>query len=280
MKIMNRSLVTGMAVIAAAAAGVLATAKQSLAESHIYVTPIAAQHGIEASIGGAAKCPCLRWSVKLTALSGRIETKDILISSEALFAFQQTNSMDYQSLAKQMIHAGQIEIMAKLGDEGTGHIGAAFNGVQWGSDPDRGLSNILRVGGALIGGVSLSDSIMLDGTLGFDWDKFTTMFGKVGDRMLVKPGARVKLQHGPWSGQADVYVGLDASGNDVGKNLVIGGKAKGRVAAYAFSEFELGISAELMGEYDGFREMLGLNSKNGTLMVGMDLSWVEDSHSN
>jgi hypothetical protein len=269
----KRWLISGVAAVAVAVAGVIATASLTQAETIIEITPTAAASGVRVSIG---QCPCFRWAVEARGLGGTIETDDILISTEALFRFQQDVGANFQSLAARTFTIGAIEALVK-----GGHVGVGFNGVQFGSDPDRGYSSLLRTGFYILANIIKNDSIQLDAHAGYDWDRFVAIAGASGDRGLFDQAIALKWNSGPWSGNVSAHFGMQADSQFFSPSrFVVGASASARVRVVSFSDFEMGLSASLSAEHDGFREMLGLNPNNAIASLLMDISWVERSHTN
>jgi hypothetical protein len=253
-------------------AGVIGSAT-SQADTEWEIAPATAQAGVQVSIG---QCPCFRWQVQAKALSGKYETQDILISTDALFQFTQTNSVNFQELASRLYTAGAVEALVK-----GGHVGVGFNGVQWGSDADRGYSSLLRTGFYILANMLQTDSIRLDAHAGYNWDRFVNMFGAEGSRGLFDSAVAMHWNSGPWSGMVNAHVGLEADRNFVNPHdMVFGTTANVRVRAVSFSDFEMGLTAQVSAEHDGFRETLGLNPNNAIASLLMDISWVERDHTN
>jgi hypothetical protein len=259
-------------VIAAAAAGIL-NASPALADNMIEIAPVRAGHGITASIG---QCPCFRWTIAVQGLGGKIDTKEVLISTDALIKFAQSSSADLGQLGSRITTIGAIDALIK-----EGHVGVGFKGISFGQDRDRGFSEILRTGFYALVNLIQNDATRLDIRGGYDFDRYRTVTGQEGDRHIVQAEGVFQVNSGPWRAQLDAHIGMMPNRIFSGNSIRAGGGASGRVRIASFSEFELGLAAELRGEYDSFREILGFDkSFNGTGMIMMDLAFVHRDMSN
>jgi hypothetical protein len=269
----KRWLVSGAAVVALSAAGIFAAAPSSKADTEWEVTPTRAQTGITVSIG---QCPCFRWTIQAQALDGHYETDDVLISTDAFVQFTQSASGSFQQAAAQVFKIGQIEALYK-----PGHIGIGFNGVQFGSDPDQGYKNLMRLGGYVLYNILQNETLRLDVHGGFNWDSFTTLTGATASRGLVTEAVALHWNQGPWSGVFDAHLGQEADSSFFDLHRMVAGvSAAVRARLAAFSAFEVGLTAQASFEHDGFRDALGLNPNNAIASLLMDISWVDRDHTN
>jgi hypothetical protein len=260
-------------MVATIAAGVMANSLNSQADTEWEIAPATAQAGVQVAIG---QCPCFRWQVQAKALSGKYETQDILISTDALFQYSQTNSVNFQQLASRLYTVGAVEALVK-----GGHVGVGFNGVQWGEDKDRGYSSLLRTGFYMLANIIQQDGLRLDAHAGYDWDHFVNLVGLSGTRGLFDSAVALHWDSGPWSGMVNAHVGLETDSNFFNPhNIVAGATANVRARVVSFSDFEMGLTAQVSAEHDGFRDMLGLNPNNAIASLLMDISWVERDHTN
>lgn len=267
---------TGFASLAAAFGAIVMTAAPTSAETIIDINAASVQQGVQVQIG---ECPCFRWKLKGVAAGGKIETDEILISSEGLVNFEMTNTADFQKIAAATVTVGAAEVLIK-----GGHIGVGFNGVTYGQDPDMGYENMLRTGFYILANMVKSDYVQFDAHLGMGWDHFVTAV-MTGDesynRFVGNTGAKFKWEaKGGWSGTVSAHVGLDFSHDVNPDSVIVGGEATVRARIVSFSHFELGVNASLKGEHDGLRSLLGLNPNNGIGSLLMDLTWVEGVHTN
>jgi hypothetical protein len=250
-------------VLATTAAAALGMYNAARADGMIEVTPVRAGSGVQVSIG---QCPCFRWTVQVQGLGGRIETKDVLISADALIKFQQSTNSNFQKLASRVVTVGAIEALIK-----GGHVGVGFNGVTFGQDADRGYSDMLRAGFYALVNILQTDATRFDIRSGYDFERVANMNGMRASRSNIDQAAVFQWNSGPWSGTFNAHVGLNPDGMEYTR-LSTG--ADVRVRAIAFDDFELGLSASVSADHDPFRELLGLNANNAVAMVNMDLSWV------
>lgn len=261
---------SSFAFLAVSALAAAASPGAAHADGIIEIVPVAAASGVQVSIG---QCPCFRWTVQVQGLTGKIETKDILISTEGLIKYQQSSNSNFQKLASRMVTLGAMDVLIK-----GGHVGVGFNGVTLGKDANRGYSDVLRAGFYALVNIIQSDAARLDIRTGYEFEKLVNMEGQNASRQIADQAAVFKWNTGPWSGTVNAHVGFDPNGI---KYTRMSTGADVRVRAISFSDFEMGISASVSADHDPFRELLGLNPNNAVAMVMMDLSWVADrEHTN
>lgn len=270
MSILNRSLLS-VITIAASVLGVVGALSAAHAENIVEIIPASVGSGIQGSMG---QCPCFRWVVQVRGVSGRIETQDILISTDALFKFQQTNDSKFQNLASRVFTVGAIEALIK-----GGNVGMGFKGVSFGEDANRGFSSLLRTGLYAIINMVQQDGLRFGIHSGYDFEKIkAAMSGIQAERHLITNAAVLNWDSGPWSGAVDAHIAFSPTNLD-GKHVRVGTGANFRGRVLSFSDLELGLSADFNLEHDPFLEFLGLKPLNATGMIMMDLSWVaERSH--
>ena len=271
-------LVFGLSMIALTTAAVTSLAPLSHADTTTEVLWAQANAGNQLVVIGEQKCPCVRWQVKAKAGELTYQNTDILISSEALLEFAQTNSIDFQKLESQSFSVGQAEIVAKAA-----HIGVGFDGVKYTtSNPEQGFKDTWRTGFYALVNIFQNELLRLDAHGGYDWDRFTNMLGTVGTRGLFKNDVTMHWESGPWKGKVDAYLGFETDNNFFNPNNMVGGAdANIGVRVVAFSDFELRILADVNAGHDGFLERaLGLKPNFVATSIMMSLDWDARDHGN
>ncbi|MCC7441055.1 MAG: hypothetical protein IT285_05460 [Bdellovibrionales bacterium] len=234
----------------------------------IEVSPISGTVGVEASWGA---CPCLRWSVQVEAAGGQIETRDFLISSDALFQFMQEHTLGTSEITSQMMTFGAIEALWK-----GGHIGLGFDGVTIGDDVDMAYNDIFRTGLHALINVFRTEAARLDIRSGWEMEVMRINAGPSLEQHDWNSSISLGWNTGVWSGNLSAYMGVPMNGaNGAGpENWEYGGSLENRFRVLRISDIEMALGINVGAGVDPLREMYGLNPVSFTGMVFMELSWI------
>jgi hypothetical protein len=239
------------------------------------------QVGAKASAGSQisfGQCPCYRWTIGVKALDGRIETQDILISTDGLAKFQQTGNVDFQKVGARLLTLGNIDMLAKKG-----HVGIGFKGVTIGKDTDRGFSNLMRAGAYIFANLVKNQTVRADLRTGYDLDQVTTTTSREATRHFITEEAVLTLgdDSQAFEGQLKASVSFNPESFFDSKSMRASTSASARVRIVNIEDLQFGLSAQAQGDYDPFLEVLGLKPFNLTGMLVMDLRYVPlQDHSN
>lgn len=263
--------IAAFVALAAAGASALRAPAQALADEGngmIEVVPISAAAGASMSWGA---CPCFRWSVRVQGLGGRIETRDFLISSDALFQMQESRNMQFARVMSQIFNVGAIEALWK-----GGHIGLGFEGITFGDDLDQNYTDIIRTGLYALINIVYTEAVRLDIRSGYQFDLMSINMSDAIERHRLTEQILFQWQTGAWSGnvRAGVNFSPDISGWD---QLGITGGANVHVTALTLGDLRVGLGLDVSASHDPFRELYGLAETNVTGMLMMDLSWVSSA---
>lgn len=233
---------------------------------------------IELGVGGLqagarqswGPCPCFRWTVGVELVSGGIETRDFLISTEALFRMDETRTLDYlNSTTSRLYTVGAIEALW------TGGLGLKFDGVTFGHDHDRSYADVLRSGLHLMFNIVRSEAIRLDLRSGYEFEQFRVNLSPNPTEVHTLPQSLfLEWNAGIASGILGATVALNAA--DLFEpslfNLRADAKVDFRVLSRGGVNLHLGLDAS--AERDAFRELLELAPHNVTAGLYMRMSYV------
>src|SRR4051812_44287556 len=248
-----------------------AAAVTARADGMIEITPTAVGTGIEQHLGS---CPCFRTVIQVQAAGGRIDTQDVLITRDALLKFAQSQNLGMDTLGSRLVTIGAFDAAAVTDAlvKG-GHVGVRFSGVEVGEDPDHAYKSVLRAALSALLSVIDNEEARLFLTSGVNFEKSSLVNGATLKRTELQQGAELQFTNGPWKGNVRAYVGFNVNpGNSGYVHAGAGASVRGRV--FSFEDFEVGLNANAGVEYDGLRELLGLNPVDGVVSVMADLSWV------
>lgn len=268
----QKALLLSVLVLASAVAGTLGVVSGAKADNMIEISAASAGAGVQVSVG---QCPCFRWTVQVQGLGGKIETKDILISADALLQYTQSNNGNFQKLVSRQFRVGAAEALVK-----GAHVGVGFNGVSFGEDSSRGLSKILRTGFYALASLVQTDSVRFGLRTGYDFEKMRTLMGAEASRHIATQSANLHWESASFRGNVNAYIGAQMNRAFDSKSLRAGATANVRTRVVSFEQFELGLSAEVGVDHDPFRELFGLKPTTATGTLLMDIAWVERQMSN
>ncbi len=257
------------ALVAVATAAVGIHRAPALAdEGMIEVMPISAAAGASMSWGA---CPCFRWNVRVQGLGGRIETREFLISSDALFQMQESRNMQFARVMSQIFNVGAVEALWK-----GGHIGIGFEGITFGDDLYQNYTDIIRTGLYALLNIVYTEAVRLDIRSGYQFDSMSINLSDAIERHRLTEQIMFQWHTGAWSGniRAGVNFSPDISGWD---QLGITGGANVHVTALSLGDLRVGLGLDVSASHDPFRELYGLAATNVTGMLMMDLSWVSQA---
>jgi hypothetical protein len=214
------------------------------------------------------QCPCFRWVIQLQAGGAAIETREFLVSSEALFKFRQEEVFDAQLSASKIFNIGAAEVLWK-----GGHLGLGFEGITWGEDLDRGYTDVLKTGFYALASWVRTQSLRLDVRGGYQFQKMDV--NQVAEQRGVlnaTPVLRWRTEN--WSGNVVAKAGMDPL-HLPGADTWVGGASAGvRGRLFDLSSMELGLGFQLSYEYDGWRNRMGAEPSLASAILLLDLSFV------
>lgn len=214
-------------------------------------------------------CPCLRWSVRVDLLNGEIETRDFLISTDALFQYAQTETPRMFNAASRSFRMGAIEALVK-----GAHVGLAFDGVTVGEDLDRSYNDIIKTGFEVFVSILRTEALRLDIRSGYEFNSLHVNDGPVSTRNLLTESIafRWRTKSGRISGSINGTVYADPFAQALSVSG-IGYKAATSVHAKIldFKHVSLGTSFQASYEHDPFREAFGLNPNIGVAGIYFDI---------
>lgn len=265
------------AVIGALTVGVMGTLSLAHADFIMDISPAKAEAGAQVVVGG--KCPCFHWQIKAAAGAGKIETQDILISTEGLLQANLSTPVGFQNFATSLYRVGAVSVLSK-----GGHVGLAFDGVQFGQDSDRGLKSVLNAGLHALVNIIQNDDLVINAKAGYTWSQLEAQganggYGPMGSRSLVDQGVEGTWNDGgPFTAKFSAHIGLEADSHFFDPSrMVFGAEGSLRARMFTFDQFEAGLSAEVSAEHDGFLSTLGLNPDYVSTSVMMDLTYLPDA---
>lgn len=226
-----------------------------------------------------------RYIVQVKAVDGSYETKEILISTEALLKVSLPSVDHLNPTANKIydINVGAIEAYSKAL-----HLGVGFKGVTFGKDADRGYSELLRYGFYAMTNLARAKGggTRLDLRGGYDYQSMTTIGGRSGARDVLDAALALHWKQnevvgdiGSVEGNLIAHVGVDKDDPSSQDKMIMGVSASAGVRVIRIEDFEASLLGEISSERDGFREMLGLSKWNTIASLMIDVSYVyRDRH--
>lgn len=238
----------------------------------IEIAPIAVDAAARVSAG---YCPCLRWVVGIQAAGGKWETREFLISSEALIELEHAREMQGARAVSQLIQIGAFDAIWK-----GGHVGIGFDGVTLGDDLDKGYTDLLRTGlYAMLTWIKEGPkgATRFDIRSGHEYEKMSIGLNPEATEHHTLPQSMVfEFETGRWSG--NVWAGVALDPKNLFKESEIGYDAgiSGHFRVLSIKDLDLGIGLEASAERDPFREAHGLAASDVRTKLYMDLGWVKE----
>jgi hypothetical protein len=218
---------------------------------------------------GYGYCPCFRWSVGVKLVSGQWETRDFLITTDALFQLEQTQSAYLHRIMSRVYTVGAIEALWK-----GGHIGLGFEGVTIGDNIDQGYSDMIRTGLYALINIIRTDAVRMDIRSGYQFEQLRVNLGPAIDNHNLPQSLIVNWQAGRWSGNVHAGLVIDpTSPFDFGSITYTAG-AGVHARLFTLGELQAGLGLNASFEHDPFREIYGLAADNFAGMLYMDFAWV------
>jgi hypothetical protein len=227
-----------------------------------------------------------RYVVQVKAVDGTYETKEILISTDALLKISVPSANHLYPTANKIfdINVGAVEAYSKAG-----HIGVGFKGITYGKDADRGFSEMLRYGFYAMTNLARAKGggTRLDLRSGYDYQRMTTVDGQMGARGVMDTALALHWKQnevvgdfGAAEGNLIAHAGIDLDDPSNTDLLTMGFSASTGVRLIRVEDFEASLLAEISMERDGFREMLGLSKWDTVASLMFDVSYVYRDHHN
>jgi len=220
---------------------------------------------------GYGACPCFRWKVGIQGPGGKIETREFLISSDALFKLTQTHYGFQKEVASRLVTVGAIEALWK-----GGHIGMGFTGVTLGDDEDLGFNEIMRGGLYAFVNILMSDAVRMDIRSGYDLQKMRVNLGPKISRGILEQKALFKWSSGSWSGAVQASIGMDEVVPLSFKAAKLAGSANLRLGMLTMGDLIWGLNLDVTAERDPWRKLLGVPEDLITTSLFMDLTYLPE----
>lgn len=262
-----RSLAAGF-LVALLALGLYATSLSAdeFGRPRFEVSPVAAQVGAQMGYG---QCPCFRWSLRLQLASGEWETRNFLITTDALLKLQQSHSMFFEQVTSRLYTVGAAEMLWK-----GGHIGIGFEGVTFGKDADLAYSDILRTGlYAMLNAVRM-DGMRLDVRSGFQIEQLEVNLGRDLSRRLLPQSLVVSWNGGRWRGNLVGTMSMDPERGLKPEQWKLEARLGVNARLFTLASIATSVGLDLKAEHDPMRAEMGLGPDQLTGRVYMDLAWV------
>lgn len=234
----------------------------------IQIQPALASSGVQMSWG---QCPCFRWTVQLQGLGGGIETRQFLVSSDALFKMREDMNPGFQRWQKRLFTLGAAEALWK-----GGRVGLGFRGVAFGEDRDRGYTDLIRSGFYVLVNALLTDSLRFDIRSAYDFERMRVNQGPELHRGVFDQSAELRWRTRRWSGKVSGHVGFDDGKGRPDAGTRAGGEASARLRVLSLGDFQAGLGMNAAFEHDPFLKAVGFTRETNILTVGlsMDLTYV------
>jgi hypothetical protein len=273
---MNKKLIATLILTATLGAGLFA--KKILAAPPMIEVDWNANAQIGATVEYGA-CPCFRWTTRVQAAGGKIETKDFLISTDALFKFQEQFNPFFIRYSQRIYTVGDVEALWKKA-----HVGIGFDGVTFGEDKDLGYSDLLKTGLYALVNVLMTQGeqnpdplhkkfVRLDLRTGFDYEQIRVNLGPMIQHNTVSEKAILHWETGRWSGNVQGLVSFDPQ--HTGASPELGASASVHLRMANIKQFALGLGLEVSADHDPFRTFLGYDPDQFTGSLFLDLSYVD-----
>jgi len=234
--------------------------------SWIEFTPAQVRTGGEVGYG---QCPCLRWTLQFAGLGGRLETRDFIISSDALLALDYREDPRFQGATTDLVRFGGLEALLK----GT-RLGLRFQGVTVGNDLDRGYTDILRTGLSFVMNLVQQERVRLDLRSGYDFERMRLNLVEDVERHDLPQSLNLIWNAGRWSGDLRGSVSIPTSEVLSPAAYRLQASASSQVRVLTVQDLRMALGAALVVDRDPQREEWGLAPLQATAQFFMNMSWV------
>lgn len=214
---------------------------------------------------GYFACPCFRWTIRVELLGGKIETREILISSDALFQYVQTEAPFGQSAPLQTFKVGALEAILK-----GARVGIGFDGITWGRDNDMGYSDLLKTGAHFLVNLIRTDAVRLDLKSGYEFDQMSVNLAPETERQLAYQAVALRWSGKRFGARADARVFVNPSDD---RSSGFQGSTGFHAKAIKASDFYLGIGFDFSYLYDPFRLNFGINPHLAIAGIYVDIGY-------
>ncbi len=238
---------------------------EGLPPSRFEVGPGAVSAGIDAGFG---QCPCIRWTFRAELVGGQIETRQFLISSDALLALQRREDVRMNLTASEQVTLGAFEAHKK-----DSRFGLRFDGVTLGSDLDRGATELLRTGLDLIIQWVQSESLRLRFETGIRIESFTMNLMDPAVRTLLPQALALSWNAEPFSGDVTLQLAVPAETPLDPANYVLGLASDNRLRLLTLDDLEFALGAGVALKRDPFFEAWGVGPHDIVTSLVMDIRW-------
>ncbi len=243
----------------------------------IKITPVAVSAGAGFSNGDHKG---VLITLQVAALSGKIETRQVLLTSDALVRIRQsmgTGQLDEASSRLLSVFKNtELVGRSNIGIKGV-HIGLGTKGITVGKDKDAGFSeyfaaDIFAIASYVLGNIE-DDSgnyTRMDTHFGYTRENLTTTAGVEAkrDNLYIEESLHLGSPSESYEATVSVYAGVDAA-NEFATRF--GAAVTGNARVVSVGPAELGLSLEGKIEKDEFRKTLGLKEWDGRGMLSVNI---------
>lgn len=225
--------------------------------------------GVHSSIGYQGEyysCPCLRWKVDVKLLDGRIETHEIIISTDALLAIEESYLTKFKENPDEIFRIGAVEALSK-----NYHVGIGFDGLSLGAERDKNVTDLIRSGVYGLVSIIRNSALRLDLRTGYEFESFI-VYGEQHTRHRLSETLRFNWRGWRFSGEIQARVSDDANTGGFNPSYYVATKTQFRAVSIKNVSLSPGIQASI--ENDPFRELYGLVSKTAVAGVYVDVSYA------
>lgn len=229
------------------------------------VTPVSLAAG---GVGSYIQCPCFRWTIGARAAGGVLETRDIVISSDALFKFRMQEDLmwDQKPMVK-MFEVGSLRLLLK-----GAHLGLAFPGVTFGEDVDKGYSDFLQTGIYALVNLIRTETIGLEARTGYQYQQYRINLGPLLEEHEGYEAIVFNWRRGRWNGSLSGLMGFE--NGDYERPHFLATEST-RIRAFSIKDLQMGIALEFQAEHEPFRQRVGLEPNSVAATVWMDFSYIK-----
>jgi hypothetical protein len=232
------------------------------------ISPIEIRFGVQKPI---FQCPCVRLAFRVKTLGGEIDTKYILISTEALASYIQGSDLQFESIPIQLVNVGAVEFLWKQG-----HIGLGFNGVTFGKDLDLGYENIIKTGAYLLLDLFRGKTTSVKLRTTYDHESYSVNRGPQVFRHIFGKSISMQWNTPLWRGRLSAYGGLEPR-FDTNDDFYwrFGSAIENGINMVNSHSVLANVGIHLSYDYDSFRDALGLVAFETRGLVYVEMSWLD-----
>lgn len=238
----------------------------------IEVTPISLSAGHTVKW---APEPYFRWTTKIQLAGGQWESRDFIVSSDALLELLEGENLQLIRTSERLFQAGAFETLWK-----GGHVGLGFEGVTWGTDIDRQYSQLIRTGIYAMINVIRTEAMRLDIHSGYEFESKHINLSDPQTSGLLPQEVVMRWRTRFLTGRLYASVAPQTAGEQNLHTMRVAAGTKAKVRILSVKDLRIGLGLDLHSERDPRREAWGLDPTSTSASVFLDLSYVNtfDGH--